>query len=263
MQPLLLPSELNCGYFDCSEFGNLCRSTERCVRQYEIELYLENGRETFINGQSIPIRQNHIIISRPGDRRYSLLPFKTLFLKFSAADGLSALLDELPSHFVAVHARRIRELLHEIIVLNESKEPDACFLFGRMLLLLGLLRQDAAQNRRGIHGQLSAMHDAKAYIEAHYGEKITSADVAGAVHLSDSRLRCLFRATYGISPHQYLVDVRISAAKQMLWDTDIPISAIAERCGFGCQQYFNDIFKRETNSSPGRYRRAFSRKYSL
>ena len=90
-----------------------------------------------------------------------------------------------------------------------------------------------------------------------------AADVAAAVNLSDSRFRYLFRMTYGFSPHQYLVDVRISAAKQMLWDTDIPIVTIAEQCGFGCQQYFNDIFKRETGTSPGRYRSAFSRKYEL
>ena len=172
-------------------------------------------------------------------------------------------MDKLPTQFVAVHACQVREQFHNIIALNESKEPDECLLYGRMLLLLGLLRQDAAQSQRGIHGQLSAMHNAKKYIDAHYGERLTNADVAAAVNLSDSRFRYLFRMTYGFSPHQYLVDVRISAAKQMLWDTDIPIVTIAEQCGFGCQQYFNDIFKRETGTSPGRYRSAFSRKYEL
>ncbi len=263
MQPFTMPSHLNCGYFDCSEFSGLKESPERHVHQYEIELYLENGRETFLNGQSIPIQKDHVVITRPGDRRHSLLPFKTLFLKFDAADRLAAVLEELPACFFALHARQVQEILHEIIVLNESKEPDECLLYGRMLLVLGLLRQDAAQSGRGIHNQFPAMQDAKKYIDAHYGERISTAEVAAAVNLSDSRFRYLFRMAYGISPHQYLIDVRISAAKQMLWDTNNSITTIAEQCGFGCQQYFNDVFKRETDTSPGRYRSAFCHKYTL
>lgn len=54
----------------------------------------------------------------------------------------------------------------------------------------------------------------------------------------------------------------LSAAKEMLWNSDIPITEIAEKWGFGCQQYLNDIFKKATGLSPGKYREQFAKKYT-
>ena len=106
------------------------------------------------------------------------------------------------------------------------------------------------------------MHSAKKFIENHFEKHLSTADIAASVHLSESRLRCLFRIAYGVSPHAYLIETRIVAAKEMLWNTDIPITEIAEKCGFGCQQYLNDTFKRSTGLSPGKYREQFAKKYT-
>ena len=88
------------------------------------------------------------------------------------------------------------------------------------------------------------------------------ADIAESVDLSESRFRVLFAAVYGISPHKYLTDVRISAAKEMLWNTEIPLLEIAEKCGFGSQQYLTDTFKKSVGISPGKYRVKFAKKYT-
>ena len=74
--------------------------------------------------------------------------------------------------------------------------------------------------------------------------------------------RSFSAAVYGISPHKYLTDVRIAAAKEMLWESTIPLAEIAEKCGFGSQQYFNDTFKKTVGISPGRYRVQFAKKYT-
>ena len=88
---------------------------QRFDKSFEIEYYLENGFETYLNGEKIPIFADHILIARPGDVRYSRLPFKTAFLKFSADGELAEMLNSSPKYFTAIHKKQILELIHETI----------------------------------------------------------------------------------------------------------------------------------------------------
>ena len=262
MSKIFLPTTLICGYCDCSEFGTLKTSPERTAKSFEIEYYLENGFETYLNGEKIPIYADHILIAKPGDVRYSHLPFKTAFLKFSADGELAEMLYSTPKYFIAVHKKQILELIHETIVLNEREEKDPLMSGGKLLTLLSIIINDGKceQLGQGLNRQL--MHRAKRYIEDHFREHISTTDIAKSVNLSESRLRVLFAPVYGISPHKYLTNVRIAAAKEMLWNTEIPLLEIAEKCGFGSQQYFNDTFKKTVGISPGKYRVQFAKKYT-
>ena len=104
---------------------------------------------------------------------------------------------------------------------------------------------------------------AEHYINEHYREPIYLKDIAASVSLSTTYFHNIFTATCGITPHAYLTEKRIVAAKKLLGDASISISDIADRCGFGCQQYFNDVFKRETGMAPGKYRKNFQQNYLL
>lgn len=262
MKDLSLPQKINCGYCDCSEFGNLKVSPTRTSKCYEIEYFLEDGKTTYLNGEEIKIVADRIIIAKPDDKRYSLLPFKTVFLKFEAEGVLAEMLDRQPYCFEALHKTQIRELMHEIILLNESENKDILLFSGKLFTLLSFIVRDGEHKKRGTNYNYSTMHSAKKLIESNFDKRISTADIAKSVNLSESRFRYLFGVAYGISPHAYLTETRISAAKEMLWNADIPITEIAEKCGFGCQQYLNDTFKKSTGISPGKYREQFAKKYT-
>lgn len=256
-----LPTALICGYFDSSEFGPLKISPERVSNRFEIEYYLEDGKETYLNGEAIKICADCILIAKPGDLRYSRLPFKTAFLKFYADGELAEMLKGVPTYFPAIHKKQILELIREITSLDEKEEKDILVLSGKLLMLLSIIIGDSkCEQNIGINREL--MHRAKKYIENNFREHISTTDIAKSIDLSESRFRVLFAAVYGISPHKYLTEVRISAAKEMLWDNDIPLAQIAEICGFGSQQYFNDTFKKIVGISPGKYRVQFAKKYT-
>ncbi len=263
MDNLTLPTIITCGYFDCiRKFGNLKQSPTRIASGIEIELYLEDGYSTFINGEQYPILKNHIIITKAGSKRYSLLPFKTVFLKLTASNDLENILNNLPNCFPAIHVGQMIELFNDIILLHEDKNTNHLLIGAKILTLIDLLRTDALFNRDKSPETYSLMHQAKKYMEENFTNKISSQEIADSVNLSESRFRFLFKNTYGLSAHQHLINMRISAAKQMLWDNTYSMSEIAEKCGFGCQQYFNEIFKRETGFSPGKYKNSFERKYN-
>ena len=96
-----------------------------------------------------------------------------------------------------------------------------------------------------------------------FEKSISLKDIASSVHLSEVYFHGIFTESVGISPHQHLIDCRIDNAKKLLWNTDVPICEVAEKCGFGCQQYLNKVFKKETGMTPSQYRKTLQENYTL
>ena len=263
MSDWILPDSFSCGYFDSREVYAVPRTPTRSVTMYEIELFLEDGRAAVLNSHEIPIRRDLVLVARPGDVRCSLLHFKTVFLKFPVRGALAETLDALPQSFVTAHGEAVRAAMHEIILLSDARKPDPLLLHSRFLALVSLLCADARGSLSLGEQELETIRRAKLFIQTHYAQKIATRDVAAAVNLSESYFRSLFRAACGRSPHQFLTDTRIEAAKQMLWHTGVSLPEIAENCGFGTQSYLNDVFKRETGRTPGAYRAEFARRYAI
>ena len=66
----------------------------------------------------------------------------------------------------------------------------------------------------------------------------------------------LFKATSGISPYQYVLNLRIERARALLADETQSLADIALACGFSHQEHFTRMFRRFTGVTPGRYRRS-------
>lgn len=65
----------------------------------------------------------------------------------------------------------------------------------------------------------------------------------------------LIKLHTGNTLKQYVISVRIGAAKNLLKSTDLSLSDIAIRCGFENAAYFSNAFKAKTKMTPGKYRR--------
>lgn len=257
---LTLPYDITCGYCDCSEFGSLKISPKRRAVKYEIEFYLEDGFSTCADGIAYTIKKHHIQIATPGQIRYSHLPFKTMYLKFHAEGELAEKLTKAPAYFSSSNPEKMIELLGEIILLNESKNNEL-LLQSRMLAFLSLVLSDSTIPKLQSGQNYELIVKAKQYIETNYHRPISLQDISGAVNLSPTYFHNIFKAASGVSPHNYLISCRITEAKKQLWNTNIPLGIIADNCGFGCQQYFNRIFKKETGTTPGKYRKEFQQNY--
>ena len=93
------------------------------------------------------------------------------------------------------------------------------------------------------------------FIECHYTEPITLAQIAEAAAVSEREcLRC-FRHVIGQSPKQYVLDRRIRRAYSQLLHSNCSLSEIGEACGFQSQSYFIKMFRRAAGMSPGEFRR--------
>jgi AraC-like DNA-binding protein len=88
--------------------------------------------------------------------------------------------------------------------------------------------------------------------------ELSVADLCNAVSISESHLRRMFHQEVGRSPMQYLNDLRMAQAKNMLLQGDIAIGEIAEFCGYSTLYYFSRDFKAKTGLSPTLYRQEHS-----
>lgn len=93
------------------------------------------------------------------------------------------------------------------------------------------------------------------FIDDFLGRDIGLVDMAAVVGYSPDHFARLFRQTFRLSPHQYLLGRRIERAKTMLRDPTVPIAVVAVTCGFSSQSHLNAVFKRQTGVTPGRYRK--------
>ncbi len=93
------------------------------------------------------------------------------------------------------------------------------------------------------------------YLEAHYEERITLEGLAKQFYINKFYLTKLFKQTYGVTVNSYLMQIRITRAKQLLRFTDLSIELIGEKCGISDPNYFSRAFKKMEGLTPGRYRR--------
>lgn len=73
----------------------------------------------------------------------------------------------------------------------------------------------------------------------------------------------LFRLNIGFSAHNYLMLRRLSLAKQFLEETDLPVSEIADDCGFEDPNYFARCFRKHAGCAPSAFRNRGHSRISL
>jgi len=93
------------------------------------------------------------------------------------------------------------------------------------------------------------------YIQEHYSEPLTAADIARSAAVSERQcLRC-FRAMIRAAPIQYVKQLRIQKAAELLQFTDRKVAEIGAACGFQEMSYFAKTFRELRGCTPSEYRR--------
>ncbi len=93
------------------------------------------------------------------------------------------------------------------------------------------------------------------YLQNNLDGKLTREEIANQVYLNPDYLDRIFKIETGVSVTRYINQERISAAKKLLANTDIPISDIAKSVGYSKMSNFSAFFKKACGLNPTDYRR--------
>jgi len=143
---------------------------------------------------------------------------------------------------------------------NLWQEVDRLFLpeeaqliaIGNLMKLLGLLQKYADEARMELTG---FMAEAVRYINIHIREAMTVDQICGAIHMSKYYFCHRFKEQTGLTVMEYILQTRISLAKDMLLKTEFSVGRVSESCGFSSEAYFCRVFKKTVGSTPRQYRR--------
>ena len=233
----------------------------RTVLDYELELFIQDGGTTHLNGHSYPIKKGCLLLAQPGDKRQSTLHFSALFIHFNTSDPLlREFLQGIHGFHTGIDFQKYETLLNEICDVALTFAPDSDILSSAKLLALFCnLKKDCLLPSTDplMENQRSSISNSVEYIKQSYMEPLSIAKIATHCGLSTSYFYKLFYNTTHMTPNNYVLSVRLSAAKSLLTTTDTPVSVIADQCGFRSQAYFSDCFRRHFHMSPRQFREKF------
>lgn len=114
----------------------------------------------------------------------------------------------------------------------------------------------AALDRRPAGDRLPpALEYATSFLKTHSIRSVSVAEVAAHCGISRAHLFGLFRSYLGVTPHHFLLNFRLGAAKLRLSGSADPIKEIALECGFESLEVFYRRFRAAAGMTPGEYRR--------
>lgn len=156
---------------------------------------------------------------------------------------------------VQLTGARMQELFESILTEIDRGTVDSMVQRGLVLHeMLALCAQSLLSEGEATSVRQVILHAAES-LRKHYRQELSLADLIAEAHMSKSYFLRLFRRYMGTTPYNYLVNFRITQAKELLVLTDYTISEIAREVGFGDASNFSTRFSKATGQSPMQYRR--------
>ncbi|MDO4616193.1 MAG: response regulator [Lachnospiraceae bacterium] len=116
---------------------------------------------------------------------------------------------------------------------------------------------EGLRNERKIQ-EAKPITDAKKYIREHYRESLKLEEVSRAVGFNSTYFSSLFKKETGMNYQDYLTELRMMKAKELLSETNLSLAEVAEQVGYTDLKYFSRLFKRATGINPSEYKKLYS-----
>lgn len=249
----------NCGIEQCKS-GQFYGPKRR---DYHFIHFVVRGEGTLqIQDRTYPVRQNQLFIV-PADEVSTYQastenPWKYCwigFLGIQSGQLLNSIMHCDSRRYVldCKDARFYERQIEFILSITGKQLSTHLQSNGILYSLIGtLLEELGADDPEDL--DMSIPYQAQQYMELHYHNNLQIADIAAAVGVHTNYLANIFQEQYHMSPKQYLSNLRIRKARELLLYTDHPIYIVANSVGFTDPLAFSKFFRRMMGVSPSDYR---------
>jgi transcriptional regulator GlxA family with amidase domain len=148
-----------------------------------------------------------------------------------------------------------------LALIEDDLGPEAALRTAQSLVMF--VRRPGGQSQ--FSAQLKAaparrepLRDVQAHIAEHPAADLSVPALAARAFMSERNFARAFRAETGMTPAVYVEHTRVERARRELETTDLPVEAVADRCGFGTVETMRRAFARRVGVNPAAYRERFA-----
>lgn len=152
-------------------------------------------------------------------------------------------------------------IINQLIDIHQRKdvrtEPISSKLLVELLTHMLLAANDNDSSEFFIPDQIRKI---MTYLDEHYDQRLSLNNLAKTHSISKYHLVREFKKYTGFTPYQYLINTRITRAKQLLTNTDLPVAEIASKVGIDNVSHFINLFKKREDITPHSFRKKWQRR---
>ena len=219
-------------------------------RPYYLLHYIFSGSGTFRIGEVDHVAsKGQLCILRPYDvmnyRADAKDPWHYCWVGFECSLDIPIL--KTKSLLDMQQAEHLFQQLKDADLFQHDREYYVC---GKLYELLAMFQQLAAPSK---NRTVDFIFKVKNHIDTNYHLPITMAQLAWEMHVNRSYFSTAFRKFVGRSPQQYLIDVRLEHAAELLAGGGCSVGTAAARCGYPDVYTFSRMFKKKYGVAPSEY----------
>lgn len=154
-----------------------------------------------------------------------------------------------------LNVEQYKEFIFEILTLKGNTTSEYFMANSLLLRIMSSLFEEISFDEKN-WGVESVIDEIKFYLDINYADKIKLQDIAKKFGIHPNYLTRKFHSKCGISPKQYLMNLKLKKACRLLTTTGLPVSVISSSLGFDDQLAFSRLFKKTYSESPSEYRKS-------
>lgn len=164
--------------------------------------------------------------------------------------------------YIGSHNLKIAEKIQQLNAISQEGIVRSLLIKGLVHMILALEIQqhnDDMNNLENATGSLNmremdTIKEASTYVENNYDAQLSITELCSQFGISPSKLQEGFKLMHGRTVTDYIRDVRVCKAEELIKNTDLNISEVVYSIGITSRSYFSKIFKAKYNCSPKEYK---------
>jgi AraC-like DNA-binding protein len=217
------------------------------------EYILEGEGELFINGEWKKVKAGDVYILNEGEAHYyrasNRNPWKKIWINYESS-YMAKMLASYKIESGIYSAENVRARFEDLLECsrNAAVSQNLCFFIAdslhRIINEIALERVPEKNDGRMIIES----------VEEYVYKKLSLDELSASLNMSKSNIIRVFKKEYGITPYEYLLSRKMSAAKLLLENTSMTVKQIADKICISDEHYFSSLFLARVGMRPRDYR---------